>query len=105
LQQPPPNLILEHRAAYAEAIQFTRHVAKVDAVVEPQALIDEITGHSALSSHFLREAGKPLLEYLATAGEQAMCVSPLRNALTRFVRFGENVAFEHRHFIVIISEG
>jgi hypothetical protein len=103
LQQPPPNLILEHRAAYAEAIQFTRHVAKVDAVVEPKALIDEITGESALGNHFLREPGEPLLEYLATARKQAMRVSPLRNALTRFARFGKNVAFEHCHFIVIIS--
>ena len=72
-------------------------------MIKPKTFIDEIARESPLSNHFLRETRKPLFKYLATACEEAMRVAPLRNTLTRHVRFGKNVAFEHRHFVVPIS--
>ena len=105
LQQPAPHAVLQHRAADQKPEQHARRIHQIDAVIEPTDLVDDIAVNCALRDHFFAETREQLVEHLASSGEQPVRVASLRDAFARLIRFGQRIAFEDRHLLVMIGEG
>ena len=68
-------------------------------------MVDDISGGRALRYHFFGEVGKQLFEDLASAGEQAVQMSSLRNPFAGLVRFRERITFDNGYLVVVIRQG
>jgi len=73
-------------------------------VIEPKDLVDDITVNGALRDHFFAQPREKLVEYLASSGEQPVRVASLWDAFARLVRFGQSIAFEDSHLLVVIGQ-
>lgn len=103
LAHPMSHALLQCWAADQEPKQSTRCIVQIDAIVEPQGVVGDIAIERRLRDQLLAEAGKQLLEDFATAGQQPVGVAPLRHSFALLASFGQRVAFENRHGLVMVG--
>ena len=104
LQQAAPHAVLQHWTADQQPQQCARRVQQIDAVIEPQDFVDDITVNGTLGDHFFAETREQLVEYFASSGKQPVSVASLRDAFPRLVSFGQRIAFEDGHCVIVIGQ-
>src|SRR5262249_2291267 len=102
---PPADRRLQARPAHGDAAQ-ARIVAQLPvSVLEPEKVADDITPRRSERLELVHHAREVVVHRLVAAGQQAVRVIGLRNALARLVAFRQRIALHERDAREVAAQG